>query len=103
MSKFDLFFTPDGANIKVNASIRNGLYRFTMLLACLVAIGLGGFGCVSVQNEAAIKNAALNEFKQTPTYPPVVLTENTQDSLQELAHMTCLVNTWNFGGWIRGR
>ena len=80
-----------------------GLYRFTMLLACLVAIGLGGFGCVSVQNEAAIKNAALNEFKQTPTYPPVVLTENTQDSLQELAHMTCLVNTWNFGGWIRGR
>ena len=69
-----------------------------MLAAGLAAIGLGGFGCASVQNEGAIKEAALNDFKQSPTYPPVILTENTHASLKTLAHMTYLYNTLNFGG-----
>jgi len=67
-------------------------YHLVIFPVSLIAFCIAGSGCATVNSDAVINN-----FKQTQSYPPIILTENTKASLKSLAGKANMESTLNFG------
>jgi TPR repeat protein/S1-C subfamily serine protease len=81
------------------AIIKAKLFYFLMVPVCLAAILSALSGCASVSTSATANDVSQieNNYKQLNIYPPVVLTENTEASLNTLAVYQNILRTYNMG------